>query len=240
MTRAPGWQDAYLKPPAQNLTGKPHAILVDGTGVRFMNESVSYELYCETMLKHHRTGVSAVPSWAIFDSQFIDQYMLANTMPGRRKPETWARSGYLKQADSMEDLAQLIGVEPQVLRQTVERWNGFVNQGRDDDFERGEGSYDAWLGDPFNKPHPSLGRIDKGPYYAVDVVPGDFGTYGGIVADHYARVLDALGEPIAGLYATGVSTASVMGGVYPGAGASVGPSATFGYVAARHAAGMAM
>lgn len=237
MTRAPGWEDAYLKPPVQNLTGKPHAILVDGTGVRYMNESVSYELYCETMLARHRSA-PAVPSWALFDSQFIDQYMLANTMPGRRKPASWIESGYLKQASSIAELAGLIGVAPDVLRSTVGRWNGFVDRGRDEDFQRGEGAYDAWLGDPFNKPNPSFGRIDKGPYYAVEVVPGDFGTYGGIVADHHARVLNARGEPVAGLYATGVSTASVMGGVYPGAGASVGPSATFGYIAAKHSAGL--
>ena len=67
-------------------------------------------------------------------------------------------------------------------------------------------------------------------------MPGDVSTYGGAVTDALGRVVRADGAPIQGLYATGVSTASVMGNVYPGAGASIGPSLTFGYVAAKHAA----
>ena len=104
---------------------------------------------------------------------------------------------------------------------------------------RGERAYDRWLGDWLHRPSATLGRIDRPPYYAVPVVPGDVGTYGGVVTDEYARVLRADGSVIAGLYATGVSTASVMGRAYPGAGSSVGPSFTWGYVAARHAAGLA-
>jgi 3-oxosteroid 1-dehydrogenase len=83
-----------------------------------------------------------------------------------------------------------------------------------------------------------MGRIDRAPYYAVDMIPGDVSTYGGVLIDTKARVLKADGTPIAGLYACGVTTASIMGGVYPGAGASVGPSMTVGYIAAKHAAGL--
>jgi 3-oxosteroid 1-dehydrogenase len=108
----------------------------------------------------------------------------------------------------------------------------------DEDFGRGARAYDQWLGDPFKGGNPALGRIDSGPYYAVEIVPGDVSTYGGVVTDVYARVLDKQGAPIGGLYACGVASASVFGGVYPGAGASVGPSMTFGYVAAKHAAGV--
>ena len=100
---------------------------------------------------------------------------------------------------------------------------------------RGERAYDRWLGDPFHAPNASLGAIEEAPFYAVAVYPGDVGTYGGVVTDEHARVLRADGSPIAGLYATGVSTASVMGRAYPGAGASVGPSFLWGYVAAQHA-----
>ena len=56
------------------------------------------------------------------------------------------------------------------------------------------------------------------------------------MTDQHARVLREDGSVIEGLYATGVSTASVMGRSYPGAGSSVGPSFTFGYIAARYAA----
>jgi 3-oxosteroid 1-dehydrogenase len=108
----------------------------------------------------------------------------------------------------------------------------------DEDFHRGESAYDGWLGDPFRAPSKSLGRIDQGPFYAVPILPGDMGTYGGVVTNVHAQVLREDGSVIDGLYATGVSTAGVMGRAYPGGGASVGPAMTFGYVAARHAAGL--
>jgi 3-oxosteroid 1-dehydrogenase len=236
-TLVPGWESMFPAPPAQGLTGKPHAILVDQSGVRYMNEGGSYELYCETMLRRNRT-VPAIPSWAIFDGDYIENYMLAGTMPGSRKPREWTEQGYLKQADSIEALARLIDVDPETLKATVDRWNGFVEKGVDEDFHRGERAYDSWLGDPYHGPNKALGAIARAPFYAVNVVPGDVSTYGGAVTDVHARVVSADGSPIGGLYATGVSTASVMGNVYPGAGASIGPSITFGYVAAKHAAGL--
>lgn len=237
-TLPPGWREAYVKPPAQSLTAKPHAILVDQSGVRYQNEGGSYALYCQNMLARNAV-VPSIPSWAIFDQQYITKYMLAGTMPGAKKPESWASEGYLKKADSIEQLAALISVDPATLKATVERWNGFCERGRDEDFKRGERDYDRWLGDPFNEDIArALGKIEQGPFYAVPVVPGDVGTYGGVVTDEYARVLTADGGPITGLYATGVSTASVMGRYYLGAGASIGPSFTWGYVAAKHAAGL--
>jgi 3-oxosteroid 1-dehydrogenase len=121
----------------------------------------------------------------------------------------------------------------------VERFNGFVAQNRDDDFHRGERAYDRWLGDWLHKPSASLGSISEPPFYAVPVLPGDVGTYGGVVTDERARVLREDGSVIEGLYATGVSTASVMGTSYPGAGSSVGPSFVWGYVAAKSAASQA-
>lgn len=236
-TLVPGWENMFPVPPAQSITGKPHAILVDQSGVRYMNEGGSYELFCETMWRRNRT-VPAVPSWAIFDADYIDQYMLGGTMPGRSKPAAWTQQGYLKQADSIAALAALIGVDPATLTATVDRWNGFVDAGVDADFHRGERAYDQWLGDPWHGPNKALGPIARGPFYAVNVVPGDVSTYGGAVTDAHGRVLRADASPIEGLYATGVSTASPMGNVYPGAGASIGPSMTFGYIAARHAASL--
>ena len=236
LTRSPGWDQGYIAPPAQGMTGKPHAILVDQSGVRYMNEGGSYELYCQTMRERH-ASVPAVPSWALFDAHYAADYAVGGVRLGR-KTAGWAGARYLKQADSIAELAGMIGVDPQVLAATVARWNALVDQGVDEDFGRGARAYDQWLGDPFHGPNPALGRIDQAPFYAVDVVPGDVSTYGGAVTDAYGRVTRADGEAIVGLYATGVSTASVMGGVYPGAGSSIGPSLTFGYVAARHAAGL--
>lgn len=234
-TLAPGTENDDIKPTAQRLTAAPHAILVDRTGVRYMNEGGSYMAYCKGMLERNRE-VPAVPGWAIFDSRFISNYMLAGTMPGRRKPKRWRDEGYLKQAGSIDELARQIEVDPAVLNGTIERFNGFVANNRDEDFHRGERAYDRWLGDPTHRPSESLGAIDHPPFYAVPVVPGDVSTFGGVVTDEHARVLRPDGSAIPGLYATGVSTASVMGRFYPGAGCSVGPALTWAYVAAQHAA----
>ncbi|WP_317930788.1 FAD-binding protein [Halioxenophilus sp. WMMB6] len=233
-TIPPGCEDNPVKPAMQAVTAAPHAILVDQTGVRYMNEGGSYMAYCRGMLERHKT-YPAVPSWAIFDSQYITKYMFAGTMPGAKKPANWLESGYLKKADSIEQLADLLAIEPGVLSATVNRFNGFVANNHDEDFNRGARAYDRWLGDPCHQPSASLGSISQGPFYAVEVYPGDVGTYGGVVTDSDARVLDESGKVIPGLYATGISTASVMGRSYPGAGSSVGPSFVWGYVAAKHA-----
>ena len=238
MTCAPGWETDYVAPNAQAVTAKPHAILVDRTGVRYLNEGGSYEEYCERMLKRDAISPS-VPSWAILDQQYMDRYPLADGGLGKKIPAKWVEAGYIRQADTIEGLAGLIGVDPATLRATVDRWNGHVDKGADEDFHRGERRYDQWLGDITREGrHMTLGRIDRAPFYAVEVVPGDVSTYGGVVTDEHSRVLRADGQAIEGLYATGVSTASPMGRVYPGAGASVGPSMTFGWIAARHAAGL--
>ncbi|HRN69499.1 MAG TPA: FAD-binding protein, partial [Promineifilum sp.] len=90
---------------------------------------------------------------------------------------------------------------------------------------------------PTVKPNPCLAPIEKPPFYAVEMVPGDLGTKGGLVMDEYARVLREDGSVIEGLYVTGNNSASVMGNTYPGAGSTIGPSMTFGYIAAKHLAG---
>jgi 3-oxosteroid 1-dehydrogenase len=236
-TLPPGAEDSDLKPGAQSVTAKPHAILVDQTGVRYMTEGGSYMAYCKGMLERNKT-VPAVPSYAILDSQYLANYMLAGLMPGAAIPQNWFDSGYMKKADTIEGLAQQLKMQPATLKATVDRWNGFCARNRDEDFHRGEKAYDAWLGDPFRKSSASLGPITVAPFYAVPVVPGDVSTFGGVVCDHHARVLRQDGAPIAGLYATGACTASVMGRAYPGAGSSIGPSYTWGFVAARHAASL--
>lgn len=234
LTLPPGSENAEFKPSAQKLTASPHAILVDQSGTRYMNEGGSYMAYCKAMLLRNRT-VPAVPSWAIFDHQCITRYMLGDTLPGSNKPKGWFEQGYLHKADTIEGLAVGLKIEPAALRASVDRFNGFVANQRDDDFHRGDRAYDNWLGDKFNEWSATLGAIATSPFYAVPVLPGDVGTFGGVVCDVAGRVLDHGGTPIAGLYATGVSTASVMGRIYPGAGASVGPSFVWGYLAARHA-----
>jgi 3-oxosteroid 1-dehydrogenase len=237
-TPQPGWEESEFRQAAQSVTAAPHCILVDQSGVRYMSEGGSYMAYCKGMLERNKS-VPAVPSWAVFDAQYLRNYILAGTMPGTKKPQRWYDEGYLKTADTLEGLAGSLKIDPATLKATVERFNGFVAQNRDDDFHRGERAYDRWLGDWLHKPSASLGSISEPPFYAVPVLPGDVGTYGGVVTDERARVLREDGSVIEGLYATGVSTASVMGTSYPGAGSSVGPSFVWGYVAAKSAASQA-
>ncbi|MBE7202921.1 MAG: FAD-dependent oxidoreductase [Parafilimonas terrae] len=232
----PGTEQSMARVGMQAVTAAPHAILVDRTGVRYMNEGGSYELYCRTMLKRERETGKAVPSWAVFDSQYTGRYMgLGNALPAKAIGG-WIESGYMKRADSIEALAAAMEVDPATLKDTVDRFNGFARAGRDEDFQRGERAYDRWLGDAHHPSSATLGTIERGPFYAMPVVPGDVGTYGGVVTDDRARVLREDGSVIPGLYATGISTASVMGRSYPGAGASVGPSFVWGFVAAKNAA----
>lgn len=214
---------------------KPHSIVVDQTGVRYMNEGGSYMAFCQNMLKRNET-VPAIPSWWISDEQSMRKYLFCGTMPGSKKPQEWYDSGFLVRAGTIAELAGKIGVDSAVLGPTVERFNAWARQGRDDEFKRGARAYDEWLGDHYHQPSNTLGTIEQGPFYATKVWPGDVGTYGGVVTDVHGRVQREDGSVIEGLYATGVSTASVMGRFYPGAGSSVGPSFVFGYLAARHAA----
>jgi 3-oxosteroid 1-dehydrogenase len=174
------------------------------------------------------------------DEQYMSAYMFCGTMAGSKKPQAWYDSGFLKRADTIEGLAKACNVDPSALRQTVDKFNASVRAGRDAEFHRGDRAYDNWLGDAFHRPSNTLGSIEKGPFYAAPMVPGDVGTFGGVLTDVHARVLRQDGSPIPGLYATGNSTASVMGRVYPGAGSSIGPSFTWGFVAAKHAASQAV
>jgi len=209
--------------------GKPHCILVDSRGQRFVNESGSYMAVGEAMY-----GVAQFPCWYILDHEHRKRYMWGMQFG---IPEQWLVSGYLKKSDSIEDLAQQCGIDPQGLRATVERFNGFARSGKDLDFHRGENCYDRWSGDESNTPNPALGAIEKGPFYAIAALPGDVGTTGGLVCDEFARVLRGDGSIIEGLYATGNCTSSPLGRFYPGAGGSIGSSFIFGYIASLHAAG---
>ena len=217
-------------PGVQNDMGKPHAIIVDQEGVRYTNESASYDAFCRAQ----RARAKAVPSWLIMDSQFLGQYMLAGTQPGK-KPKAWLEGGFLKSGETLAELAQSCNLPADALAATVERFNRFAKAGKDEDFGRGDSANDKFGGDPEHGPNPCLGALEQGPFYALQVYPGDVSTFGGLVTDEWARVLRPDGSAIAGLYATGTSTASVFGSVEPGPGGSVGPSFTWGFVAAKHA-----
>ncbi len=215
-----------------NDIGKPHCIAVDQKGRRFANENCNYMEFGQ-----HMYAAGAVPAYAIFDARHRQSYTWGLMPPGVTARK-FIDSGYLITASNLNDLALRCRIDADGLLQTVQRFNGFARNGVDADFHRGESAYNAYYGDARVKPNPTLGTIERAPFYAVRLEAGDLGTTGGLVTDEFARVLRVDGSVIAGLYASGNSSASVFGHRYPGAGATVGPSMTFGYIAAKHAAGV--
>lgn len=211
---------------------KPHCILVDQQGKRYTNEAQSYMANGQALYAN-----GDVPVWAIIESRHRDRYPWS--FEAGPSPQEWFDTGYMKKADTIEGLAAQINVPAENLVATIERFNGFARTGKDEDFGRGSKAYDLIFADPTHGPNPGLGAIERPPYYAVAIYPGDVGTFGGILTDEFARVVREDGTVLQGLYATGNSTASVMGKTYPGAGASISPAFIFGWVAARHAIGQA-
>jgi 3-oxosteroid 1-dehydrogenase len=232
------WKDGSVRPFLHHIDlSMPHSLMVDQNGRRVANEAGAYMEIGERIYARNReTGGKAVPCWVIFDKRHRDRYPWGAMPPGKT-PQSWLDSGYMKKADTIEEIAALCGIDPVGLTTELERFNGFCDTGVDEDYGRGSRRFDNVHGDPTVKPNPNLGRIDQGPYYAVAIYPGDVGTAGGVVADEYARVLRDDSSIIPGLYAIGNSTASVFGRCYPAAGASIGASFTFGFVAAHHATG---
>jgi 3-oxosteroid 1-dehydrogenase len=214
---------------------RPRTIYVDAAGRRFVNESNSYMEVGKEMYARDKTS-KAVPCWLIFDDRYRKRYAHQRSRPGRF-PRQLLESGMIKQAWTLDDLARTCGIDPAGLSETVSHFNENAARGIDPDYGRGESAYNRALGDPNHRVHPCLGPVDEAPYYAVQVVPGDIGTCGGLVTDEHARVLGRDDRPIPGLYATGNGTATVMGRHYLGPGASIANTMVFGYVAARHATG---
>jgi len=215
---------------------RPRTIYVDAAGQRFVNESNSYMEVGKAMYARDKSS-RAVPCWLIFDDRYRKRYAHLRSRPGHFPRELF-ESGRLKQAWTLQDLAQMCGIDGGGLVATVERFNEHAAQGIDPDYGRGASAYNRALGDPNHQVHPCLGPIDEAPYYACEVLPGDIGTCGGLLTDEHARVIGSDDEPIEGLYATGNGTATVMGRHYLGPGASIANTMVFGYVGARHAAGL--
>ena len=214
----------------------PYSMMVDQLGERFCDEAGAYMEIGQRMYQRQRETGKAVPSWVIMDSRQRAYYPWGTAQPGQ-VPEEWLKSGYMVKAESIDELVKKTGIDGAGLARTLERFNGFCRSGVDSDFGRGSRAFDRCHGDPTVTPNPNLGAIEKPPFYAVRMYPGDVGTAGGVVTDEHARVLREDGSVIHGLYATGNCTASVVGRCYPGAGASIGASFTFGYIAAHHALG---
>ncbi|MDY7105974.1 MAG: FAD-dependent oxidoreductase [Actinomycetota bacterium] len=211
----------------------PYTIIVDARGERFANESASYVDLGHHMLEHSATVDG--PYWMIADARHGRRYLRSFAiMPGLTK--ALRAAGLIRTEPTLAELASAIGVDPGRLAATVERFNGLARTGVDHDFGRGSSAYDRYYGDPLVHPNPNLGPLERGPFTAIQLVPGDLGTKGGLLTDEDARVLSEDGSPIAGLYASGNNAASVMGHTYPGPGSTLGPAVVFGHRAARHLA----
>lgn len=216
-----------------NERSDPWSIVVDQKGNRYLNESESYVDFGHHMIEHDKK-TPAIPSWLVMDRRHQTRFLNSALMiPGARKK--LLKSGELVEAKTLEELAEKMNVDKDTFMSTVERFNQFARDGVDRDFQRGRTAYDRYYSNPLVKPNPNLGTIEKGPFRAIKLYPGDLGTKGGLVTDEWARVLREDGSVIEGLYASGNNTASVMGHTYPGPGSTIGPASVFGYLAALHA-----
>jgi succinate dehydrogenase/fumarate reductase flavoprotein subunit len=214
---------------------KPGVIAVTNAGKRFANEGDSYHDFVQAMMKVAKPD-EEIATFLICDHKTLRKYGLGCVPPFPMPLGHHLRSGYLMRGATIEALAAQAGIDPKGLADTVARFNTTAAEGRDPDFGKGSRAYNRYQGDALHGPNPCVAPIAGGPFYAIKMVIGDLGTYAGIVTDADARALDADGRVIPGLYAAGNDMASIMGGNYPGAGITLGPALTFGYIAGRHLA----
>ncbi|KRW58442.1 FAD-dependent oxidoreductase [Pseudomonas sp. TTU2014-080ASC] len=219
----------------------PGSIVVNCQGKRFVNEAAPYLEFVDAMYRDQRArGDDNLSVWVIIDAHFRFNYAMGPLMPGQIMPDSklpaeWLNTMYFK-ADSLEQLAGQIGVDAQGLVDSVKRLNEYAKTGDDVEFGRGGNVFDRYYGDVNVKPNPCLAPLLKAPFYAMRIDAGDIGTKGGLLTNAHAQVLHESGQPIEGLYAIGNTSSSVLGTTYPGAGGTLGPAMTFGYIAARHLA----
>ena len=212
---------------------KPGVIAVTREGRRFTNESENYHDFVCAMIDAC-AGQEDVSAFMICDHRTIRRYGLGAVRPSPLPLFPHLRSGYLKTGRSIRELAISAGIDSENLEQTVAAVNRDAASGQDRAFNRGTTSYQRLLGDESISPNPCVGEIFVAPFYAVKIIPGDIATYHGLVTDERTRVLDTERKPIPGLFAVGNDAASIFGGSYPGAGATLGPAMTFGYICGKN------
>jgi len=215
---------------------KPGVIAVLRDGRRFANEGNSYHDFVQEMMKQARPG-EEIAAFLICDHRALRKYGLGCVPPFPMPIGRYLDTGYLKRGATLAELAAQAGIDVKGLEATVTQFNLAAAEGRDPAFGKGSRAYNRYQGDALHGPNPCVAPIKDGPFYTIKLVIGDLGTYAGIKTDEHARALDATGQPIPGLYAAGNDMASIMGGNYPGAGITLGPALTFGYIAGKHLAG---
>ncbi len=217
----------------------PGSILVNQAGARFVNEAAPYIDVVRAMYEKHASGTGSVPAYLVFDGRFRRSYPFGPFLQSSQQPDrlisSYIDSGYLRRSDTLRGLAEQLGVDADGLEATVRKVNEYARTGVDLDFRRGDNLFDRYYGDQNIGPNPCLAPLEKPPFYGIEAYAGDLGTKGGLRTDERARVLRDSGEVIPGLYAVGNCSAALMGPTYAGAGATLGPAMTFGYLAARDA-----
>ncbi|MGS5087902.1 FAD-dependent oxidoreductase [Hydrogenophaga sp. A37] len=213
---------------------KPGMLTVNQAGERFVNESTSYHLFGLAM-----QATASVPAYLVCDATALQTYGIGMVRPGASAKDMapFLADGYLNRGDTLDELAGKLCISAAGLKASVQKINVCAQTGVDPDFQRGVTAYQQNIGDATaGHKNPNLGPLTTAPFYAVKLYPGDIGAATGFATDGDARVLDANGEPIAGLYAVGNDMHSIMGGVYTAPGITLGPGLVFGCLAARHAA----
>ena len=243
-----GWWSTTMKVPGQDKgwlsmvdKSMPGNYTVNKNGERFSNESQNYVSFVNDMFKEYANGNPCAPCYMIFDSDFrknrpCGPLLQASMQPDSRVPKEWWDPSFLTKADTLEELAEKVGLNANGLLKTQQKVNEFSKTGNDLDFQRGDTAYDRYYGDPSVEPNPCLAPLEKGPFYCMVLYPGEMGTAGGLVIDSNARVLDTSKNPISGLYACGNCTTALLP-KYPGPGSTLGPAMTFGYLAAKDITG---
>jgi len=210
---------------------KPGMITVNQAGERFVNESTSYHLFALGM----QSAMQAIPAYLIADAKALRQYGMGMVRPGGKGLAPFLADGYLTEGNSLQALADQLGISAEGLAQAVANNNAFAQTGVDTQFQRGVTAYQQNIGDAAaGGRNPNLGEIIEGPFYAVKLYPGDIGAANGLQTNEHAQVLDAKGQAIDGLYAVGNDMNSIMGGVYPAPGITLGPGLVFAYLAVKN------
>jgi len=239
------WSPTYILPDGRILAliaGKayPGSIMINKKGKRFTNEAQPYEDLVKDQYASEARGEPAIPCYLVFDATYRSKYTAGHIKPSKMQPDSklppeYFDSGMLTTAPTLRELAKKLGIDSEALVHTVNHFNSHARQGKDPLFRRGDTIHDRYYADATVQPNPSLGPLERPPFYALRCEAGDLDTKGGLKCDEFARVLDESGEAIPGLYAAGNTSAAVMGDTYPGAGATIGSAMTFAYIAAQHA-----
>ncbi len=211
----------------------PHSVMVNRAGERFCNEAANYSALAGAFhaFDPQSYDYPNLPAWLIFDQTYADRYPIGPRLPGQPVPAWVERAGFV------EALADKLGIDATALGTTLARFNRAAENGEDPDFQRGTSAYDHFYGDRTRSGAAvTLGAIRQAPFYAVRIEMGLLGTNGGPRTDGQARILGHDDQPIRGLFGAGNAIACPTGGIYAGAGGTLGPALAFGYIAGRSAA----